>query len=346
MKITDKKTRTEYKNIWVVAETAREKIHPVTFELLTAAAGLAEVRKSEVWVVVLGGNLPLWRADLARYGADTILHVPDASGGLFLEESAGSELSALIRKHKPEIVLCGATSLGRAVFPRVAVEIEAGLTADCTELSIDEETGLLLQTRPAFGGNLFATIKSENHLPQMATVRPGVFRLPASPKKGRGRVLTELSGGFGWKDKKKILSGVFDSLERIDLTDAHYIIAGGRGVKGERGFALIRELADILGGAVGATRAAVELGWIPGEHQIGQTGKTVQSKVYIACGISGQVQHLVGMHNSECIIAINNDANAPIMKMADIAVVGDVLEVLPALIEELKRKRDVLPAVS
>jgi electron transfer flavoprotein alpha subunit len=228
----------------------------------------------------------------------------------------------------------------------VAVEIESGLTADCTELSIDETTGLLLQTRPAFGGNLFATIKSENHLPQMATVRPGVIRLQAAAKAGRGQVRTEKAGPDGWMDKKTILSGVFDTRERIELTDAHYIIAGGRGVKGERGFAMIRELAEILGGAVGATRAAVELGWIPSEHQIGQTGKTVQSKVYIACGISGQVQHLVGMHNSECIIAINNDANAPIMRMADIAVVGDVLEVLPALIEELKKRRDVVPAAS
>jgi len=244
----------------------------------------------------------------------------------------------LIKKYKPEIVLIGATSTGRDFGGGLATELRTGLTADCTGLDIEIDTRSLLQTRPAFGGNIMATIKSSNHRPQMATVRPKVFAIPL---RGEKRAIEEVRVEVPLSEKKqksRILEWI-PSKEGVTLADANVIVSGGRGIGKPENFALLQELADLIDGAVGASRAAVDAGWIDYSHQVGQTGRTVRPKIYIACGISGAVQHLAGMKTSDVIIAINKDPDAPIFKIATYGFVGDVLEVVPKLINKLKNRR-------
>lgn len=234
-------------------------------------------------------------------------------------------------------MLCGATTRGRALIPRVAVAANCGLTADCTGLSIDPETGDLLQTRPAFGGNILATIRCPNHRPQMATVRPRVMKALEPDASRRGRIIRESILDMDTGKGKKIIE-IFKSRETaLNLSDAQIIVAGGRGMKGPEGFKLLKELASKVGGAVGASRAAVDAGWIPYAHQVGQTGQTVQAKLYIACGISGQIQHLVGMQSCETIVAIDKDPDTTMMQMADIAIIGEIFEIIPEIISELDK---------
>jgi electron transfer flavoprotein alpha subunit len=335
----DQESRSEYKNVWVVAELLSGQIQPVTHELLGVARQLADKRGSEVWAVVMGNGVTDQAATLVPYGCDHVIVVDSPVLANFVDETEASVLIRLLNKHKPEIVICGATSRGRCLIPRVAVASNCGLTADCTGLAIDPENGDLLQTRPAFGGNIMATIRCSNHRPQMATVRPRVMRAP-EPVTGRTcRITQEALTAAEESPLKRILEVVHSTKGSVNLADASIIIAGGRGLKGREGFELLRKLAEKMGAAVGASRAAVDAGWIPYAHQVGQTGQTVQAKVYIACGISGQIQHLVGMQSCDYIIAIDKNPDTPMMQLADIAVVGDLFEIIPQLTAMLPDKR-------
>jgi electron transfer flavoprotein alpha subunit len=233
-------------------------------------------------------------------------------------------------------VLYGATNNGRDLGPRVACKLETGLTADCTALDIDEETGLLMSTRPTFGGNLMATIACPDHRPQMSTVRPGVFKKPALDESRTGEIITEELHLDPAQQRVKLVERIKEVAQAVNLEEAEIIVAGGRGLKEKENFKLVEELAQVLGGTVGASRAAVDADWIPHAHQVGQTGKTVAPKLYIAIGISGAIQHLAGMSGSKTVIAINKDADAPIFGVADYGIVGDLFEVVPAMIEEIK----------
>ena len=329
--------RDKYRNVWVVAEVLGGTIQKVTYELLGAARALADDRGCEVWCVAMGHGLAEQEERLFHGGADVALVVDDPRLKEFLDEDMSAALVRFIDVHKPEIVLCGATTRGRALIPRVAVSADCGLTADCTELTIDPETGDLLQTRPAFGGNIMATIRCSNHRPQMATVRPRVMTaLPLDP--GRtGRIIRERLLDTEETKLKSVLEVFQNSENAVNLADARFIISGGRGVKGPEGFKLLKRLADSVNGAVGASRAAVDSGWVPYYHQVGQTGQTVQATVYIACGISGQIQHLVGMQSCDYIIAIDRNPDTPMMQLADVAIVGDLFEVVPEIIREIPR---------
>ena len=324
-----------YRNVWVVSELLQGKIQPVTNELIGAARKLADTRKSEVWAVVMGFDPGMRPESLFSFGADVVLIAEDPGLSGFVDEMEADILAGWIRQYHPEIVLCGATTRGRALIPRVAVMTDCGLTADCTGLDIDPENGDLLQTRPAFGGNIMATIRCSNHRPQMASVRPRVMKAPDPDMRRTGRIIREDASGMSSGRVKKVLEVFHDSETAVNLADAQIIVSGGRGMKGKEGFDLLRQFAAKVGGAVGASRAAVDAGWIAYAHQVGQTGQTVQTKVYIACGISGQIQHLVGMQSCDLIIAIDKDPDTPMMQIADIAIVGDLFEIIPEIMKEI-----------
>jgi electron transfer flavoprotein alpha subunit len=328
--------KANFRNVWVIGEVEDGIILPVTFELLGAARELADKRRSEVWVILLGNNIQ--QAQLYAFGADVSVVIDDIRLTYFVDELEAKILSRLIEKYLPEIILCGATSRGRALIPRVAVTSYCGLTADCTQLDIDLDNGDLLQTRPAFGGNILATIRSSNHRPQIASVRPRVMKIPPPNHDRDGITLFESILTSDEINNKKVVEVTHDSQSAINLADAEIIIAGGRGTHGKAGFELLRQLAQKVGGAVGASRAAVDSGWIPYTHQVGQTGQTVQTKIYIACGISGQIQHLVGMQSCDLIIAIDKNPDTPMMQMADIAITGDLFEIIPEIINEINQR--------
>ncbi len=328
----------EYIGIWFFAETRGEELATVSLEMLSAALKLkAGLPHQPVSAVIFGQGSKKLGDKLLGYGADKVYVIDDERLDSFREETYARALAQLISKHKPNIVIAGATMMGRAFIPSVAAKIKTGLTADCTDINIDEDTGLLVQTRPTFGGNLMARIVCREHRPQMATIRPKIFdeAVPAGNGKNRGEIVEET-----FEDNKPdpIKTNKKEKMENIiDLQEAEIIVSGGRGLQEPKNFAMIKELADLLGGAVGSSRAAVDAGWIPYPHQVGQTGKTVKPKIYIACGISGAIQHLAGMQTSDYIIAINKDPAAPIFKMANLGVVGDVFEVVPLLIKKLKK---------
>ncbi len=337
MLIQKESDKSLYTDVWVVAEVGGGKVQPVTFELVGAARPLADARKSRVVAVVLGSGVGNEAPTLFSHGADHVLLVDDVRLAGFTDEIEASVLVRLIGKYKPEIVICAATTRGRALIPRVAVTARTGLTADCTELGIDPENGDLLQTRPAFGGNIMATIRCSSHRPQMATVRPRVMKALEADVTRTGEVLHEKVLDSDCSKIKRIVEIVHGADSAVNLADAAIIISGGRGMKGPAGFELLHKLAQLIGGAVGASRAAVDAGWVPYAHQVGQTGQTVQSKVYMACSISGQIQHLVGMQSCDMIVAIDKNPETPMMQMADIAIVGDVFEVIPEIIAEIPR---------
>ncbi|MFH7324908.1 FAD-binding protein [Desulfurivibrio sp. C05AmB] len=333
-----------WSGVWVYAEFRRGRLAPVGLELLGAGRRLADKRGVELAAVLLGsgaeaaGGLAAAAAELIAHGADRVYVVDNPALAHFSDDVYGNVLADLIRRHKPEIVLAGATAVGRSFIPRVATIMAAGLTADCTELDIREEDGALLQTRPAFGGNIMATIVCPHTRPQMATVRPMVMK-PLPRDEGRqGAVVKVDPAPELLASRTEVLESVTAALDQINLAEADIVVAGGRGLENAEGFALIRRLADVMGGAVAASRAAVDSGWIPYPHQVGQTGKTVAPKVYVACGISGAIQHLVGMQSAETIIAINRDPEAPIFNVATYGIVGDVFEVVPKLIERLQKR--------
>ena len=340
MKLTDKITADKFKDVWVLGELSDGKLHKVTRELLGIARKLADDRsakvKSDVVCVILGSGLDGIAEESFHSRADKVILVDDPSLKFFNDEVYGKVLSRIVNKYNPEILLSGATSKGRSIMPRLAVMTETGLTADCTELSIDGESGLLLQTRPAYGGNIIATIKCEDYRPQMSTVRQGVFKAPEPDTSRKGEIINESVSDNEKAESFSVLSEEKSEDIKVDLHEANIIVAGGRGVQSAEGFDILHELAELVNGAVGASRATIDSGWISYPHQVGQTGQTVQPQIYIACGISGQIQHLVGMQSSSFIVAINKDPDAPIMQLADVAIVGDLFEVVPEIIKHLK----------
>ncbi|MCX7916580.1 MAG: FAD-binding protein [bacterium] len=326
----------EYKGIWFFVETKNGEIASVSYEMLTASKKLKKKLNEEICGICFGKNLKDKVNGLIKRGANKIYLIEDDIFCEFKEEIYAKSLAYLIEKYKPNIVLAAATMLGRSFIPSVAVKVKTGLTADCTDIDIDEKAGLLIQTRPTFGGNLMAKIICERHRPQMATIRPKIFD-PANEEENINGEIIEEKINFKIDDKINICGK--EKIENIvDLQEAEIIVSGGRGLKEGKNFEIIQELANLLGGAVGASRAAVDSGWIEYPHQVGQTGKTVKPKIYIACGISGAIQHLAGMQTSDYIIAINKDPDAPIFKVANLGVVGDLFEVLPILIKKIKEQ--------
>ncbi|MGD9142984.1 MAG: electron transfer flavoprotein subunit alpha [Dehalococcoidia bacterium] len=326
-----------YRGIWVFAEQHRSAIKSVSFELLSRGRELADTLSTELGAVCLGHNVKDINT-LFAYGADKIYLADSPELADNQEDYFTHQFVELIREYKPEVVLAGATALGRSFIPRIASILNTGLTADCTGLDIDTEKRLLLQTRPTFGGNIMATIICPNKRPQMATVRPRVFK-KSQPDAGRqGEIINVDFKPEKYPVKTRLLEFIDEVTETIKLEDADIIVSGGRGLGKPENFKLVAELADVLGAALGASRATVDEGWIPYSHQVGQTGKTVCPKLYIAVGISGAIQHLAGMQTSDIIVAINDDPNAPIFEVATYGIVGDLFEVVPMMINKLKEE--------
>ncbi|MEW6738779.1 MAG: FAD-binding protein [Nitrospirota bacterium] len=327
----------DYKGVWVFAEQRDGMVAPVAYELLGAGRRLVDELKTELSAVLFGSNEDQAK-ELIKWGADKVYHCKDSIFEKFNDEPYSQLLTNLVKTHKPEIVLAGATPIGRSFIPRVAARVRTGLTADCTALEIDRDSGNLLQIRPAFGGNIMATILCPNHRPQIATVRPRVMKRGEYNADRKGEIIPVSADNIA--GRTKVLETIKEVSEcMVNLQEADVIVAGGRGLGKPDGFKMLEELAEVLGGAVGASRAAVDEGWIPYSHQVGQTGKTVCPKIYIACGISGAVQHLVGMQSSDIIIAINKNPEAPIFNVATYGIVGDVYEVVPLLIKKLKEAK-------
>lgn len=326
-----------YQGIWVFAEVRGGKAATVSLELLGEARRLAQDLKTPVTSVLLGCDVAGLCAALIEHGADRVILAQDPELRFYRTEPYAEVFASLIAEHKPAICLFGATTMGRDLAPQVASKVGTGLTADCTELDIDPETGLLRQTRPAFGGNIMATILCPDHRPQMATVRPRVMRQIPADASRRG-VIIEVTPAFSRKSiSKQILDVLVETAQAVNLEEADIIVSGGRGLGKPENFSIIRELADVLGGSIGASRAAVDAGWIHPSHQVGQTGKTVAPKLYIACGISGAIQHLAGMSGSQTIVAINKDPDAPIFQVATYGIVGDLFQVVPKLTARLRQ---------
>ncbi|MDR1087335.1 MAG: electron transfer flavoprotein subunit alpha [Endomicrobium sp.] len=331
--------KSEYKGVWVYAQQRHGEIAGVVYELLNEGKKLAKQLGTSLSAVLIGDNIKSNAQDLINRGADKVYVCDDPIFIEFQDDPYASILTQIIKKEKPEIILMGATNIGRSFASRVAARIYTGLTADCTSLEIDPETRNLQQTRPAFGGNIMATILTPGHRPQMATVRHKVFKEAKVEEGRKGEIVDCKVEVATLVNRTKFLGFIKDSSSNINIDDADIIVAGGRGVGKAEGFELLEELAEFLDGAVGASRAAVDSQWIPYSHQIGQTGKTVAPKVYIACGISGQIQHTVGMNSSDIIIAINKDASCPMMQTATYALEGDLYEIIPNIIKEIKSVR-------
>jgi electron transfer flavoprotein alpha subunit len=326
----------DYKGIWVFLEQKNGKVQSVSYELLGKAQELGQKLNCQVSGVLIGNKLEDQLDELIFCGADNIYLVEAPELANFQDEPYTNILVELVRKYKPEILLCGATNIGRSLISRVAINIKAGLTADCTGLDIDPDKKILLQTRPAFGGNIMATIISPNYRPQMATVRHKVFTPMEPDKKRKGKIIRESFDKSLYVSRTRLLDIVDEIESLVNLAEADIIVSGGRGMGGPENFKLLEELAHVLGAAVGSSRAAVDAGWMPYSHQVGQTGRTVAPKIYFACGISGQIQHLVGMQSSKIIVAINKDPEAPIFKVATYGIVGDLFQVVPALTKRFK----------
>ena len=327
-----------YQGVWVFAEQRKGGISSVSFELLGEGRKLADKRKAKLSAVFIGHGIKDKAKELIAHGADIVYVADDPALKDFNDDSYSAVLTTLAALHKPEIILAGATAIGRSFFPKVAAKLYTGLTADCTVLDIDPETGNLHQTRPAFGGNILATIVTPHHRPQMATVRHKVMKKAERNASRKGDIV-EVKFTTAGDVRTRVLKTVEEVSETVNISEADIIVAGGRGMGTAKNFHLLEELAKTLGGAVGATRGAVDEGWIPYSHQVGQTGKTVCPKLYIAAGISGAIQHLAGMQSSDVIIAINKDPNAPIFSVATYGIVGDALEVLPLMIRKFKEIR-------
>ncbi len=328
----------DFRGVWVVAEQRGGEMHGVSYELLGKGRELADTLGTTLGAILIGSGVEDLAPDLIAHGADTVYVADDPALTHYLDEPYAAVVASLIDEHKPEIVLTGATSTGRSLIPRVAISVRSGLTADCTGLAIDDEKGLLLQTRPAFGGNIMATIVCPDHRPQMATVRHKVMTALEPDATRKGEVVKKTVTADLLASRSAFVEFVKDLTQTVNIAEADIIVSGGRGLGGPENFKVVEELAETLGGAVGASRAAVDAGWIPYSHQVGQTGKTVQPKLYVACGISGAVQHLAGMQSSKCIVAVNKDPDAPIFKAATFGIVGDVFEVLPALKKRLEKE--------
>ncbi len=330
----------DYKGIFVFIEQRDKKIEKVSLELIGKAKELAGVINTTVTAVLPGYEMDEQARELNYYGADNVIYIENKNLDVYMTEPYTHALVEVINKSKPEIVLFGATAIGRDLAPRVSARVKTGLTADCTSLEINvEENNNLMMTRPAFGGNIMATIVCPDHRPQMATVRPGVMKqLPIN----RNNIVNVEKLELNIPEDHfnvEILDVIKQVQEKMKIEDAKVIVSGGRGIGTAENFAMLEELADLLGGTISASRAAVDAGWIAKDRQVGQTGKTVRPNLYIACGISGAIQHIAGMEESDLIIAINKDEYAPIFEVADVSVVGDINKIIPQFIEELKKVR-------
>ncbi|HYE82958.1 MAG TPA: electron transfer flavoprotein subunit alpha [Clostridia bacterium] len=329
-----------YKGVWVFAEQRNGKLMGTAFELIGEGRKLANKLGVELSALLLGSNVAGLADELIHHGADRVILADHPELKLYTTDGYTKVITDLVNSKKPEIILIGATNIGRDLGPRIAARLDTGLTADCTKLEIDEEQKILLQTRPAFGGNIMATIITPKHRPQMATVRPGVMKKLSSDSTRKG-VVEKVEVVLEKKDIRTIVKEVVKSAKQaVNLIDADVIVSGGRGLGGPEGFKLIEELANELGGVVGSSRAAVDSGWIAQDHQVGQTGKTVRPKIYVACGISGAIQHLAGMQTSDCIIAVNKNPDAPIFDVADYGIVGDLYKVIPMMVEEVRKVKE------
>lgn len=328
-----------WSGIWVFCELVRGELAPVATELLGIGRTLADDRKAQLSAVLLGYQTGESAEKLIGHGADKVYRVDDPALELFTDDIYENIVSDLILAHKPEVVLAGATAIGRSFIPGVATTVDAGLTADCTRLEIRQEDGILLQTRPAFGGNIMATIICPDTRPQMATVRPKVMKELDFDARRRGEIIDITPAPEQLISRIEVLESISEQQSKVNIQESDILVSGGRGLENEKGFELLIKLAESLGAKVSASRAVVDAGWIPYPHQVGQTGKTVAPKLYIACGISGAIQHVAGMQSSETIVAINRDAEAPIFNVADFGVVGDLYEVIPKLIDKIEEKR-------
>jgi len=325
-----------YQGVWVFIEQTVGEAAKVSWELLGKGRELADTLNVELSAVLLGDQVENLCTEAFAYGADQTYLVDAPVLRHYRTESYYKVLCQLIEKYRPEIILMGATGLGRDLAGAVATVVGTGLTADCTGLSIDDKRNLM-QTRPAFGGNIMATIMCDKYRPQMATVRPHV--MPASERQPdrSGTIIRETCSIKEEEILVKVLEILSDKKkDNVDVAGAEFIVSGGRGMMGKENFAMLKELADEIGGVVGASRSAVDAGWMPQERQVGQTGKTVRPKIYIACGISGAIQHLVGMQDSDVVIAINRDKDAPIFEVATYGIVGDLFQVIPAITNRLR----------
>lgn len=323
----------EYKGVWVFLEHQDGKIVPVSLELLGAGRKLADKRGVPLAGLLIGEGVRQLAATAFHYGADTVYLYDDPVFRDYRTESYMRAVIACVEKHKPETILYGATSTGKDLASAVATDLETGLTADTTMLDVDEATGLLEASRPAFGGNIMATILCKKHRPQMATVRPKVMKALPIDTSRKGELIEESIPLREEDIRTKVLKIVRETQTKIRLDEADIIVAGGKGLGSKEGFQLIHRLAEAIGGTVGASRDAVEAGWIDHAHQVGQTGVTVTPKLYVAIGISGAIQHLVGMQNSGLIIAINKDPQAPIFQSCHYGIAGDAFEIVPMLID-------------
>ena len=326
------------KNIWVYIETEEGKPKAVGFELLSPGRDIADKRGCSLVAVVIGNGVEETAKQAIAYGADQVLLLDAPEYNIYNTDVFGEAMVGLIEKYQPEGILIGATNNGRDLGPCVSCRIKTGLTADCTAIDLDAESGNIAWTRPAFGGNLMATILCPNTRPQMGTVRPGVFKKPVADESRTGEIIREQMKIP--ENRVELIKRVREVAESVNLDEAEIIVSGGNGVGSAENFSYIKALADTLGGAVGASRAAVDNGWISHAHQVGQTGKTVAPKLYIACGISGAIQHIAGMSGSDTIIAVNKDPDAPIFSVADYGIVGDLFEVLPVLTAEFKKIKE------
>ncbi len=337
----------QYKGVFIYAQQVDNEISSIAFELIGKAKELAADLNTEVTAVLLGSNVKGLVTDLAEYGADKVIVVDDPALETYRTEPYAHALASVINEYKPEIMLVGATAIGRDLGPTVSARVATGLTADCTVLEIgdfplvaregqEQKHNQLLMTRPAFGGNTIATIACPNHRPQMATVRPGVMqKLPREA--GRCAEVIEYNPGFVENNRWVEILNVVKAVGSVEnIMDAKVLVSGGRGVGSKENFAMLQELADVFGGMVSCSRAVVENGWLAPDYQVGQTGKTVRPNIYFAIGISGAIQHVAGMEESDLIIAINKDEDAPIFDVADYGLVGDLNKIVPALTAAIK----------
>lgn len=329
----------DFSGVWVFAEQREGVLQKVSLEILGEGRKIADKLGVNLTALLLGHDVKNLANDLGKHGADEVLVIDNPLLKNYTTDGYTKAICEVATERKPGILFIGATFIGRDLGPRVAARLSTGLTADCTILDVDVENGDLLATRPAFGGNLMATIACPDHRPQMATIRPGVFsKLPVEDREFK---VEEVNVNLEDSDiRTKIIEIIKEHKDIVDISEAKILVAGGRGVGSKENFTLLEDLASVLGGTVAASRAAVEKGWVDKEYQVGQTGKTVRPTIYVACGISGAIQHVAGMQDSEVIIAINKDESAPIMKVADYAMVGDINKVLPEFISQIRRMKE------
>lgn len=335
----------EYRDVWIIAEQRDGKVLNIALELLGEGRKLADKLNVNLTAVLLGHNMDEAAEELIKYGADNVLKVDHELLKVYTTDGYTKVIVDLVKERKPEIVLIGATTIGRDLGPRMASRIGTGLTADCTRLEIDETDGKLLQTRPAFGGNLMATIVCPKNRPQMSTVRPGVMKKAKYNPDRNGNIENIVPNIKDEDIVAKVLEVIKSEKKEAGLIDASIVVSGGRGLGDAEGFKLIEEFAKKLGGVVGSSRAAVDNGWIDSSHQVGQTGTTVRPKLYIACGISGAIQHQAGMSESDCIIAINKNPDAPIFNIAHYSIVGDLYEIIPAIMDAIDDADSILEEI-